>query len=369
MARGGTITARPLSDGTPAWVLMWRVSGRRVKATVRGSRKDAEAALTAALAARDRGEQRRVNVETFEAHADGWLASKRPRLEPATWREYESHLRLRLVPAFGRLKLRQLTRARIEAYVAREHAAGRVGAKTINNSLIPLRQILARAVRDGIIASNPAAATSREDSLNLPYEFPRMQHLDREQARDYLAACSHEYRPLAELLIATGLRIGEAVALEWADVDLDALTLRVSRSWKLGGAVGTPKTDRARVVHIDADTAATLDRHRRSREPISPLVFATSGGGMIDPANVRNRWHRKALAAADLNPGLRLHDLRHTAATIAVAAGESVLFVQAQLGHADVRTTQRYAHADHQAHRAAAARVAAFRNQVASTAQ
>ena len=55
---------------------------------------------------------------------------------PETWREYESHLRLRLVPAFGRLKLRQLTRARIEAYVAREHAAGWVGAKTINNSLV-----------------------------------------------------------------------------------------------------------------------------------------------------------------------------------------------------------------------------------------
>jgi integrase len=73
----------------------------------------------------------------------------------------------------------------------------------------------------------------------------------------------------AELLIATGLRIGEAVALEWGDIDLDALTLRVSRSWKLGGTVGTPKTDRARVVHIDPDTAATLERHRRSRDRTS----------------------------------------------------------------------------------------------------
>jgi integrase len=193
-----------------------------------------------------------------------------------------------------------------------------------------------------------------------------MQHLDREQARDYLGACCDDYRPLAELLIATGLRIGEAVALEWADVDLDALTLRVSRSWKLGGTVGTPKTDRVRVVHIDPDTAAMIERHRRSRDRLSHLVFSTASGGILGPSNVRNRWHRKALAAAGLNPQLRLHDLCHTAATIAVAAGESVLFVQAQFGHADVRTTQRYAHADHQAHRAAAARVAAFRNQAGS---
>jgi len=58
---------------------------------------------------------------------------------------------------------------------------------------------------------------------------------------------------------------------------------------------------------------------------------------------------------------ISLHDLRHTAATLAVAAGESVLFVQSMLGHSDVRTTMRYAHPDHEAHRAAAARVAAFR--------
>jgi len=62
---------------------------------------------------------------------------------------------------------------------------------------------------------------------------------------------------------------------------------------------------------------------------LSHLVFSTASGGILDPSNVRNRWHRKALAGAGLNPQLRLHDLRHTAATIAVPAGGSVLFVQA----------------------------------------
>ena len=71
-----------------------------------------------------------------------------------------------------------------------------------------------------------------------------MAHLDRDEVAAYIADAAPDlYRPLAELLISTGLRIGEAVALEWADVDLEALTIRVSRSWKLGelsaGQVGS----------------------------------------------------------------------------------------------------------------------------------
>jgi integrase-like protein len=185
------VTPRTLKDGSLAWVLYWRVDGRRAKKTVRGTRKDAEAALTAALAARDRGEKRAASPDRFAAYAAAWIAAKQPRIEHATYREYEAHLRLRLTPAFGRLRLRDVTRARVEAYIAREHAAGEVGAKTINNSLIPLRQILARAQRDGIIAANPAAATSRDDPLKLPYELPvwltstatRPRHISPRQPR------------------------------------------------------------------------------------------------------------------------------------------------------------------------------------------
>jgi integrase len=90
------------------------------------------------------------------------------------------------------------------------------------------------------------------------------------------------------------------------------------------------------------------------------LVFATSQGTMPTPSNIRRRCHAPTLKAAGL-PHIRLHDLRHGAATLAVTAGESILFVQAQRGHSSVRTTQRYAHPDAAAHRAAAARVAAWR--------
>ncbi len=188
-----------------------------------------------------------------------------------------------------------------------------------------------------------------------------MKHITRAQAVAYIAAAPPAYRAMAELLISTGLRVGEAVALEWTDVDAEALTIRVSRSRKLDGSVGGTKTDQARIVHIDPGLAATLEHHRRATNPLNVLVFATSQGTPPSPSNIRRRWHTPTLKAAGL-PHVRLHDLRHTAATLAVVAGESILFVQAQLGHTSVRTTQRYAHPDAAAHRAAAERVARWRS-------
>jgi integrase len=330
--------------------------------TIRGTRREAEAWLTAELAARDRGERQTARTETFSEASARWLKAKRERVELATWREYEAHVRLRLVPAFGRLTLRQVTRSRIEDYVAALERDGRVGRKTINNSLIPLRQILQRAVRDGLLAANPCGNESRDDPLKLPYEEPELHVLDRDAVARYLAACPGWYRPLARLLIATGLRIGEAVALDWADVDLDAASIRVSRSRKLGGAIGGTKGDRARLVVLDSATVTVLREHRRATGRVGGPVFATSTGGRLDPSNVRTRGHAVAIARAGLPP-IRLHDLRHTMATLAVAAGASLNYVRDQLGHATVRTTERYAHVDFQAHREIAERIAAWRDE------
>ena len=238
--RGGTITERPLKGGGSSWVLMWRVGGRRIKQTVRGSRRDAEKALTAALAARDGGAQRSPSRETFATYAEAWLDTKRARCSPATVIVYRQHLDIRLKPAFGRLKLRQITRTRIEAYVAAESAAGKISPKTINESLGPLRQVLGRALREGIIANNPAVSVDRDHPLDLPYELEPIRPLTAPQARAYLDAAPATYRVMAEVLIGAGLRIGEVIALEWRDVDHEAGTLRVERAYKRG-LVGLPK--------------------------------------------------------------------------------------------------------------------------------
>jgi integrase len=175
---------------------MWRVDGRRVKQTVRGSQRDAERVLTAALAARDRGEMRAPDTERFNTFAERWLASKKPRVEPSTWSDYSTHIEKRLVPAFGKRKLRQITRSAIEAYLAeldalvfpdhKRKGERKLRRKTINGSLIPPRGVLDRAVQDGVIPANAA----RGRGIELADETPEMRYLTRDDVLAYLKACS-----------------------------------------------------------------------------------------------------------------------------------------------------------------------------------
>jgi integrase len=357
MARG-SILKRKNANGTTTFSIKYRtLDGTQVKKAIGSSRREAERALVEAIASVDRGAIRSTSSETFSEAAERWLIRKRPLLEESTCRDYEAHLRIRLLPAFGTRKVRQITRAHVEAYLADLDRAGTLSRKTINDSLIPLRQIMARAVRDGVIATNPAANRDRDEPLELPYERPTMSFLDREQALAYLDAAPAWYRPLAETLIGAGVRIGEAIALEWRDVSWDSGVLAVSRTVKVGGT-GTPKGDKARNVVTAGYLLEILREHRAEQTHeghASPFVFLSPTGRQLDRHNVRRRGHDVALRDAALPGGVRLHDLRHTAATLWLASGQSIYFVQQQLGHQDIQTTiDLYGHPDQAAHRAAA---------------
>ena len=190
-----------------------------------------------------------------------------------------------------------------------------------------------------------------------------MHYLNRDQALAYLDAAPAWYRPLAETLIGAGLRIGEAIALEWRDVSWDAGLLAVSRTVKVGGT-GTPKGDKARNVVIAGYLVDVLREHRAEqarRGLAGQLVFLSPAGHQLDRHNVRRRGHDVTLGDAALPPNVRLHDLRHTAATLWLASGQSIYFVQQQLGHQDIQTTiDLYGHPDQAAHRAAADNAAAW---------
>jgi integrase len=340
-------------------VVVWRAGGRQHKKVVRGTERQAERFLTLALAARERGERREPDHETFADHAARWLVYKRSRVEPSTYNDYEAHVRLRLVPVFGAKRLRAIDRAAIEAYLDQLDVAGVLSRKTINDSLIPLRQILARAVQAGGVATNPARSDNPDEPLELPYDQPEMRRLDRDQAQRYLDACSERFRPLAELLIGTGARIGEALALEWADLRLDTLEVTIARSAQRTG-IGSTKTDRRRTIQIDPHLASVLREHRRASGRVGGLVFPNEVGGVWDRDNIRRREHGPALKRAGLSEEVRLHDLRHTFGSLAADAGASSIYIQTQMGHREARTTARYLHPDRLAHREEAARVAAW---------
>ena len=249
----------------------------------------------------------------------------------------------------------------------------RISPKTINNSLIPLRLALAHAVEDGLIAANPAAsAPGARRRIKIAAEHREMDFLRLNEIPRYLDACSTAYRPLAEVLVVCGLRISEALHLTWTDVDVDGLVILVTGSRKRGReraeTSGSTKGDRSRAVEFGPRTAGMLrdlrarEAEHRSADLRSRPVFATADGRRLSRNTVSRGWHKAALRDAGLRETLRLHDLRHTAAASWLAAGLPLIYVQRQLGHASITTTEaQYGHLEKGFLRGAAKRAEAAR--------
>ncbi len=166
--------------------------------------------------------------------------------------------------------------------------------------------------------------------------------LDTQQMKVLLkAAESTNLYALWALLATTGLRIGEALALRWDDLDLEARTLRVNRT-VFRNEVSQPKTKSSRrTIKLSGLAIGVLRQHPRTAE----LVFCTGSGKPINPSNLRNRSWKRLLECAGLPPSTRLHDIRHSTATLLLSRGVPVKVVSEMLGHADVGITLSvYAH-------------------------
>jgi integrase len=148
-----------------------------------------------------------------------WLPRRRPYLEPGTWTGYEIHGRLRLVPAFRGRPLGELSVDDIRGFVAglaEDVEAGEIAEKTVNNALVTLVVCLNDALQDKLLVANPALRVQRLPPAHIEREYLRLNEIPR-----YLDGCSDVYRPLADLLIGSGLRISEALALRVSDLELD----------------------------------------------------------------------------------------------------------------------------------------------------
>jgi integrase len=243
---------------------------------------------------------------------------------------------------------------------------GRWAPKTLNNALTAMVVCLNHAVAEGLINSNPASFVQA-----LPAEHLERDYLRMHEIAAYLEACDDPYRPLAETLIGSGLRISEALALRVDDIVLEKGALIVYRSAQGGGQVGHTKGRRFRRVEIGPGLAGVL-RDVLAQRPNDPsaLVFVmphrTTRGGMghwdparagepIDRSTVSRGWHKEALQDGGLRD-MPLHALRHTAAAAWLATGHPLVYVQRQLGHSQITTTERvYGHLEETFMRSAAA--------------
>lgn len=336
------------ADGRRRYEITYRDSeGRQRWKVVPGGLKDAEGALEEVRGRLRRGERVAPTKLTFAEVADLWLAAQ-SELRPRTRDAYESALKNHLLPRFGRLRAAQLNEDHIALFIADMRKRGYKGW-TIRAALTPLGRSLGYAARRGLIGSNPMARLERGERPTVAQR--EMRTLSRDEISRVLNAADSAHRPLLATAVFTGLRVGEMLGLTWANLNFDAGTVEVRRQLSRSRERVEPKTQQAVRDVVLMPALARLLKEHRLRSPYtqeSDFVFASATGTGLDPTVPRRALGRAKkrtnLDAGDRSP-VRLHDLRHTFASLLVAQGANVVFVSRQLGHSSPDITLRvYAH-------------------------
>jgi integrase len=256
--------------------------------------------------------------------------------KPSAMRAYDEALRVHILPAVGALRLADVKRKHVQDIADRLHGAGK-NPSTIRNAIMPLRVIYRRAIREGEVSVNPCA------NLDLPAVRGRRDRIPSPtEAFALVAALPEADQALWATALYAGLRRGELRALEWDDVTLAAGVIRVRRSMDARGSIIAPKSVAGvRTVPIAKVLRAHLAAHRL-RNGSARFVFG-AGDRPFAPDRVAKRA-REAWTAAQLEP-IGLHDARHAAASVLIAAGVNVKALSAYLGHASITITlDRYGH-------------------------
>ena len=268
---------------------------------------------------------------TIGEWADRWLATK-GNIKETTRFGYEALLRTHILPAWGDVQLAAITHERVAAWVAALRTE--LSASWTRQAHGVLSQMLSLAVRDGRLARNPA------NGVPLPRPAkPDKRYLSHEDV-EALANASGEYRVVILFLAYTCLRYGEMAGLRVGKLDLLRRRATISEAVAEvnGRAVfSTPKTHQVRTVPIPRFLVRDLAEIVEGKAP-DDLVFTSPEGGLLRLSNFRRKVFDPAATEAGLDR-LTVHELRHTAASLAVSSGASVKAIQTMLGHASAAMT------------------------------
>ena len=270
---------------------------------------------------------------TFSEYALAWLDS-RADLKPKTRHQYNSLLSLHVLPTWRAVPLDRITFDGLTEWVAQLSLSG-LGSSGVRQSVFVMSAALDHAVRSGRIRSNPARGLSLPRPKRRDYVF-----LTHGQVLT-LAAEAGRSRLLILVLGYTGLRWGEATALRVCDIDFDRRRVDVRRAFSdVGGRVvlGTPKSHLSRTVPVPRFVAAELAGAVDGKRP-DDLVFTMPGGSVMRLSNWRQATFIPARSRAGLSDRFRIHDLRHTAASLMIQAGYPPKMLQEIMGHASITTT------------------------------
>ncbi|QIZ99849.1 tyrosine-type recombinase/integrase [Leifsonia sp. PS1209] len=305
------------------------------------TKRDAELFLASVEVAKARGEfvDARASRSTISTLGTEWLANQH-HLKPSSLRPVEIAWRLHVEPKWGNRHVGEIRHSEVQNWVtAFTKGEDRPrSATTVLRAYGVLAGILDTAVMDRRIPSNPARG------VNLPRKLKgKHKYLTHSQV-DLLANKAKKHKPLVLFLAYTGLRWGEATALRVRDIDLSRRRVDVhENAVEVSGTihVGTPKTGESRSVPFPPFLVPLLEALSETKTP-SQLLFG-DGISYLHQPDRRRGWYVSAIArsqAADPEfPRVTIHDLRHTAASLAISAGANVKAVQRMLGHSSAAMT------------------------------
>jgi len=367
------------------------------------TREEAHSKLTEALARHRRGVPIVATTHTVGGYLTEWLETvARRRVRPSTYRSYETYVRLYLIPGLGKKRLDRLSARDIRLFLdqvrdvcpccaqgqdaardkprccARGKCCGkRVSARTVQYLHAILRAALQHAVREDALVRNVA----RQVQVSAGHR-PEIEPWTVAESQKFLSVARQDrLYALYAVAVGVGLRRGEALGLRWIDLDLEAGVLRVRQTVQRAGSrpeFGEPKTPRSRrTIALPAQLVDALEEHRRQQaaERASAgerwteygLVFTTSVGTPVEPRNLS-----RAFVALCKRAGVRrvrLHDLRHTCATLLLAQGVPARVVMDLLGHSAIAVTMNtYSHVVLDMQRDGLAKIAAIYDPLPSTA-
>jgi integrase len=313
---------------------------------IRGRVRHAQTYLNKVLRERDLGRQVDCTDITLNEYLDQWLeTAAKPRLREKSYRSYESLMRRYVRPPLGPRNLAAICPLDVQTVYQQLVERG-LSPRTIRYTHSVFRSSMRQAIRWRLLAEDPT------NGAQLPRQRRReLRVLTAEQSRSFLeTAMQTAYGPVFAIALTTAARPSEYLALKWQDINWERGTVSITRTLeRVSGAWRFAETKRARsrrVIKLQGwvlDLLQELHAERKAKPAggswpgASDLIFTTPSGRPIDSDNLAKRF-KSILKQASL-PLIRLYDLRHTGATLALAAGVPAKVVSEQLGHASAAFT------------------------------
>lgn len=317
--------------------------------TVRGKREDAESYLTEKLRELDLCIFVEPSKMLLKAYFDKWLSTvAKQRVREATFTSYEYHLEKYVEPTLGKRKLADIKPLDIQNLYANMQKQG-IGARTVRYVHSIMSSAFKQAVKWNMLSRNPC------DSVDLPRMVRReMLAFSKEEAAKFVKAAKDDLCGIVLIFgLITGMRPSEYLSVKWSDIDFETGNVSVQRTLvrRKGGGwyFGEPKTSRSRrSIPLPASLLQSLREHKRHQAERrlklgakwhnNDLVFCNDGKP-LHHRNLAQRNFVSILKSAGLREDFRLYDLRHSCATLLLAAQENPKVVSERLGHADITLT------------------------------